>query len=81
MEHARTLQMLDLVLGITQFSSFQDDAYTVDSPDKISRKQNDYRTINKRFRNFIKSVKTYPGADVPTYHKLLLGPIGLRFTR
>lgn len=36
-----------------------------DSCDRIVRNKIDYLTINKRFRNMVKSVKTYPGADVP----------------
>ena len=37
--------------------------YTWKSPGDRIRDQIDYITINKRFRNSISQVKTYPGAD------------------
>ena len=37
--------------------------YTWKSPGDRVRNQIDYITINKRFRNSIRQVKTYPGAD------------------
>lgn len=49
-----------------------------DNPDKIIRNQIDYIIIKKRFRNSITSVKTYPGADVPSDHNLLTAVINLR---
>lgn len=42
------------------------------------RNQIDYILINKRFRNAVKSVKTYPGADVGSDHNPLIGNIELK---
>lgn len=47
----------------------------------IVRNQIDYFTINKRFRNSVNSVKTYPGADVPSDHDLLLAEVQLKLKR
>ncbi|CAH0730549.1 unnamed protein product, partial [Brenthis ino] len=38
------------------------------SPKKIVRNQIDYILINKRYRNSLTSVKTYPGADIGSDH-------------
>ena len=43
-----------------------------DKPDNIVRNQIDFILINQRFRNSITSVKTYPGADVPSDHTPLV---------
>ena len=49
-----------------------------DQPGNIVRNQIDFIMINKRFRNFVASCKTYPGADVPSDHNLLLTEVGFR---
>ena len=42
--------------------------YTWKSPGGTSRNQIDYILINKRFRNNVKQVKIYPGADINSDH-------------
>lgn len=72
-----------LVVTNTFFRLLKRRLYTwkspADSSKEIVRNQIDYLTINKRFRNAVKSVKTYPGADMPSDHNLLMAQICLRF--
>ena len=42
--------------------------YTWKSPGGTTRNQIDYILINERFRNNVKQVKTYPGADINSDH-------------
>lgn len=42
--------------------------YTWKSPGDIIRNQIDYIMTNKRFRNSVRQVKTYPGADLNSDH-------------
>ena len=44
--------------------------YTGISPDGNTRNQIDYITINTRSRNNVKQTKTYPRADIGSYHNL-----------
>ncbi|XP_072401076.1 uncharacterized protein [Diabrotica undecimpunctata] len=52
-----------------------------DTPDRVVCNQIDFMCINKRYRNSVLAVKTYPGADVPTDHNILVGKIRLRLKR
>lgn len=52
-----------------------------DSEENIIRNQIDYITINQRFRNMVKAVKTYPGADVPSDHNLLLANLCIKLKK
>ena len=38
------------------------------SPGDVKRNQIDYIMVRNRFRNSVKQVKTYPGADVDSDH-------------
>ena len=42
--------------------------YTWKSPGDIRRNQIDFILIRERFKNYIKCVKTYPGADIDSDH-------------
>ena len=55
--------------------------YTWTAPAENVRNQIDYIMINKRFRNAIKRVTTYPGADVGSDHNPVVGRFALRFQR
>lgn len=46
-----------------------------DNDDRIVRNQIDFFGINQRFRNAVTCCKTYPEADVPSDHNLLLAEI------
>lgn len=52
-----------------------------DSPEKPVRNQIDYITINERYRNSVQAVKTFPGADVPSDHVLLVARFKLRLKK
>ncbi|KAI5718027.1 hypothetical protein M8J77_015079 [Diaphorina citri] len=52
-----------------------------DTPENIIRNQIDYITINKRYRNAIKSVKTFPGADVNSDHNLLMAEMVIKLKK
>lgn len=49
--------------------------------DKNTRNQIDYVIINKRFKNSVNSVKTYPGADINSDHNLLVAALCLRLKK
>lgn len=46
-----------------------------------SRNQIDYIIVNKRFRNAVKGVTTYPGADIGSDHQPLVADIKLRLKK
>lgn len=48
-----------------------------DSPQNLVRNQVDYILINSRFKSSVKRACTYPGADVPSDHVLLVAVIRL----
>ncbi|XP_068625267.1 craniofacial development protein 2-like [Battus philenor] len=62
----------DFVIMNTYFQLPHRRLYTWTSPlhkpDRIVRNQIDYIMINSRFRNCVKSAKTYPGADIRSDH-------------
>lgn len=49
-----------------------------DKADNVTRNQVDYIMINKRFKSSLINVKTYPGADVPSDHNLLMARVRIR---
>ncbi|XP_060533769.1 craniofacial development protein 2-like [Cylas formicarius] len=59
--------------------------YTWKSPanssHRIIRNQIDFIMINRRYRNAVVSCKTYPGADIPSDHNLLLARTKLRLKK
>ncbi|CAG9837494.1 unnamed protein product [Diabrotica balteata] len=69
-------QEYNLLLSNTLFKLPKRRLYTWKSPadllDNIIRNQIDYIAVSTRYKNMIKSSKTYPGADVPTDHNLLV---------
>lgn len=72
----------ELMVSNTFFKLPKRRLYTWKSPtdkaEKTVRNQIDFITINKRYRNTIHSVKTYPGADVPSDHVLLIASLEIR---
>ncbi|XP_045466612.1 craniofacial development protein 2-like [Harmonia axyridis] len=75
----------NLIIANTFFDLPERRLYTWTSPahtqDKIVRNQIDYICKNMRFRNSMTSVKTYPGADVPSDHNLLVGKMKVRLKK
>ncbi|XP_030745457.1 uncharacterized protein LOC115874434 [Sitophilus oryzae] len=52
-----------------------------DNENRIVRNQIDYIILNQRYRNAMKSVKTYPGADVGSDHNLLVTEIMVKLKK
>ena len=52
-----------------------------DNSKNIVRNQIDYLLIRRRFRNAVKSVKTYPGADVSSDHNPVVANIKIKLKK
>ena len=65
----------ELVITNTWFKQHKRRLFTWKSPDEQTRNQIDYILINQRFRNAVKSCKTYPSADCNSDHNLLMATI------
>ena len=63
------------VITNTWFQHHMKNLYTWRSPGDTCRNQIDYIMINERFRNAIKGVRTYPGADCDSDHNLLMSKL------
>ncbi|XKL62987.1 hypothetical protein PGB90_005351 [Kerria lacca] len=78
-------QHKDLIIGNTFFKQPKRRLCTWKAPDDPENVviciQIDYFLVNRRFRNALKSTKTYPGADANTDHILLITTINLKFKR
>ena len=55
--------------------------YTWTLPDGQYRNQIDYIIFSQRWRNYIQSVKTRPGADCGSDHQLLIGKFRLKLRK
>ena len=71
----------DLMVANSYFQQHPRRLYTWCSPGDIYRNQIDYILINKRCRNAVKTVKTYPGADIGSDHVPVIMTIRLRLKR
>lgn len=77
----------DMIITNTWFKLPKRRLYTWKSPNddplnpNSTRNQIDYILINKRFRNIVKRVTTYPGADVGSDHNPLLANIKMRLKK
>ena len=65
----------ELVVTNTWFKQHKRRLYTWTSPDAQTKNQIDFILVNQRYRNAIKSCKTYPGTDCNSDHNLLLANI------
>lgn len=81
----RFCQEHDMLLSNTLFKLPNRRIYTWkspgDSPENIIRNQIDYIAVPTRFKNAIKSAKTYPGADVPSDHNPVVCRLDVRLKR
>ena len=66
------------VIMHTWFQHHQRHFYTWKSPGDCVRNQNDYITINRKFRNSIHQVKGYPGADCGSDYVPLVATMKVR---
>ena len=71
----------DQMIANTWFRLHPRRLYTWKSPGDNFRNQIDYITINKRFRNAILHVRTYPGADCDSDHNPVVAVIKLRLKK
>ena len=63
------------------FSHHKRHLWTWKSPGDITRNQIDYILINKRFRNAVTQVRTYPGAAVDSDHLPLIASMTLKLKK
>ena len=68
----------ELVVTNTFFKQHPRRVYAWQSPGDMYRNQIDYIMIKQRYKNSIKNVQTYPGADVNSDHCLLVAKMKLR---
>uniref|UniRef100_A0A8D8WNS4 Craniofacial development protein 2 n=2 Tax=Cacopsylla melanoneura TaxID=428564 RepID=A0A8D8WNS4_9HEMI len=52
-----------------------------DKPERIIRNQIDYIMINQRYRNTVKSAKTYPGAYIGSDHSILIADVQIKLKK
>lgn len=69
------------VITNTFFKQHPRRLYTWQSPDGNTRNQIDFITINKRFRNAVRIVKGYPGADCNTDHIALIAEVNVKLKK
>ena len=65
----------ELIVTNTWFKQHKRRLFTWKSPDEKTRNQIDFILTNHRFRNAVRSCKTYPGADCNSDHNLLMANI------
>lgn len=74
-----------LVVANTWFKLPKRRLYTWKSPGdtkiNVIRNQIDYILIDKRYRNGIKGVKTYPGADIGSDHNPVIGTVSIKLKK
>ena len=71
-------QEQEMWIANTHFQKPERRLYTWRSPGDVCRNQIDFMLINKRFKNCVKDVKTYPGADINSDHNLMIGRLNIR---
>ena len=69
------------VIMNTWFQHHKRHLYTWKSPGDGVRNQIDYITINKRFRNSIQQVRSYPGADCGSDHVPIVATMKVKFRK
>ena len=70
-----------LLIANTVFQKHQRRLCTWTSPDGQYRNQIDYILCSQRWKSFIQSAKTRPGADCGSDHKLLIAKFRLKLTK
>lgn len=68
----------NLMITNTWFKHSSRKLYTWKSPGDVRRNQIDYIIIRNRFRNSVKQVKTYPGADIDSDHNPVVCKIQIK---
>ncbi|KAL4088715.1 hypothetical protein QTP88_023799 [Uroleucon formosanum] len=71
----------DLIITNTLFMNHKRRRYTFKMPGDINRYQLDYIMVKNRYKNQIKSSKSYPGADIDSDHNLVMIKSVLKFKK
>jgi len=71
----------DQIIMNTWFTKHPRKLWTWKSPDGITRNQIDYITVNRRFRNTVRDIRTHPEADCNSDHNMLVGKIKVKLQR
>ena len=74
-------QKIALVIADTLFQQNKRRLYTWTSPDGQHQNQTDYILCSQRWRSFIQSAKTRPGADCCSDHELLIAKFRLKLKK
>ena len=80
-EGQRVCQENALVIANTLFQQHKKRLYTWTSPDGQHRNQIDYILCSQKWRSFIQSAKTRPGADCGSDHELLIAKFRLKLKK
>lgn len=71
----------DLIITNTLFMNHKRRRYTFKMSDDINRYQLDYIMVKNRYKNQIKSSKSYPGANIDSDHNLVMIKSILKFKK
>ena len=71
----------DQIIMNTWFTKHPRKLWTWKSPGGITRNQIDYITVNRRFRNTVRDIRTHPEADCNSDHHMLVGKIKVKLQR
>lgn len=71
----------DLILTNTLFMNHKRRCYTFKMPGDINRYQLDYIMVKNRYKNQIKSSKSYPGVDIDSDHNRVMMKSVLKFKK
>jgi len=71
----------DLIITSTLFMNHKRRRYTFKTPGDIDRYQLDYIMVKNRYKNQIKSSKSYPGADIDSDQNLVMIKSVLKFKK
>lgn len=71
----------ELVISNTLFNNHKIRRYTWKMPGDLGRYQIDFILVRNRFKNQVKSCKTYPGADINSDHNLVMMKCDLKLLK
>ena len=71
----------DQIIMNTWFTKHPRKLWTWKSPDRITRNQIDYSTVNRRYRNTVRDIRTHVEADCNSDHNMLVGNIRVKLQR
>jgi hypothetical protein len=72
---------MNLIVSNTWYKQPNRRRYTWKKPGDTGRFQLDYILVKQRFRNSVKSAKSYPGADMDSDHNLVLAKVQIKLKK